>query len=221
MLGVLLLGTLIAALFIDDILAIMMRPIEVISKSNPHFVIKKIMTTPFDGIMIKMKTALLGGIVLAFPFMLYFIWNFVSSGLKKKENRAFIWICLTGTISFSAGVVYGYFMIAPVLNIMLKMGIESTENYWTVKEFINFVFYWVLGAGLVLELPLAMVILTGLGVIQIEILKKIRPYFIIGAFVLAAIITPPDPITMLMVGIPLVILYEIGILIASLSGAGK
>jgi len=72
-----------------------------------------------------------------------------------------------------------------------------------------------LGAGLIFELPLAIVILTRLGVIDVTLLRKIRPYFVIGAFVIAAIITPPDPFTMVVVGVPLIILYELGIFIAS------
>ena len=213
--GVLIVTTVIAFFFIDDILAIMMLPIETLSTENPDFVIKKTLTSPFDGVIIKMKTAFLGGIVLGYPFVLYFIWSFISAGLKKHESKAFIWICGIGTISFLTGMVCGYLLITPVLTILLKMGIQSAENYWKIKELINFLFYWLLGAGLIFELPLAMVILTRLGVIEVKVLKKLRPYFVIGAFVIAAIITPPDPFTMVVVGVPLILLYELGILIAS------
>ena len=213
--GVLLVTTVFAFVFIDDILAILMLPIETLSVENPEFVIKKIMTSPFDGIMIKMKTAFLGGIIIGFPFLIYFFWTFISAGLKKNESKAFIWICGTGTIAFIIGVVCGYSLITPVLTILLKMGMQSADNYWTVKEFINFVFYWLLGAGLIFELPLGIVILTRLGVLEITVLKKIRPFFYIGAFIIAAIITPPDPFTMMVVGIPLILLYELGIIVAS------
>lgn len=213
--GILFLTTAVSFFFIDEIMKLLMLPITEVADANPEFVIKKIMTSPFDGILIKMKTAFLGGIVLGYPFLLYFVWSFVSAGLKEHENKAFVWICGIGTISFILGVICGYYLITPVLAILVKMGMESAENYWTIKEFINFEFYWLLGAGLIFELPLAMVILTKLGVIDVMVLKKIRPFFYIGAFVIAAIITPPDPFTMIVVGVPLIVLYELGIIFAS------
>lgn len=201
--------------YIDDIMALLMAPIETVGKANPDFVIKTIMTSPFDGVIIKMKTAFLGGIIIGFPFIIYFLWIFIAAGLKSNEERAFIWICGLGTFSFLLGVVCGYYLIVPVLNILIKMSVQSAENLWTVKDFISFEFYWLIGAGLIFELPLAMVILTRLGIIQVKVLRKIRPFFYIGAFVVSAIITPPDPFTMIVVGIPLIFLYEIGIFIAS------
>jgi sec-independent protein translocase protein TatC len=215
LIGALFITTAISFIFINEILSILTLPIETLAADNPNFEIKMIMTSPFDGIMIKMKTAFLGGLIIGIPFTLYFLWTFISAGLKKNESKAFIWICSIGSLLFVFGVVCGYFLITPVLNILLKMGMQSADNYWTLKEFINFVFYWLLGAGLIFELPLAMVILTRLGVLQVQLLKKIRPYFYIGAFVIAAIITPPDPFTMMIVGVPLIVLYELGILIAS------
>jgi sec-independent protein translocase protein TatC len=215
-LGVLLLTTLFSILFIDEFLAILMRPVETLAAGHPEFVIKKIMTSPFDGIIIKMKTSLIAGIVFGFPFMIYFIWKFVSSGLKAEENRAFILICTLGTVLFFTGTFCGYLLITPLLAILMKMGIESTANYWTVREYINFTFYWLLGAGLIWELPLAIIIITRLGIIDVLWLRKIRPYFVVGAFIFAAVITPPDPFSMMMVGIPLIILFEFGITAASL-----
>lgn len=201
--------------FLDEIMKLLMQPIQEVSAANPDFVIKTILTSPFDGVIIKMKTAFLGGIVLGYPFLLYYIWSFISSGLKKHENKAFFWICAFGTIFFLFGVICGYYLISPVLNILVNMSMESAENFWTVKEFISFEFYWLIVAGIIFELPLAMVILTRLGVIDVKILRKIRPFFYIGAFVVAAIITPPDPFTMMVVGVPLIFLYEIGIFFAS------
>jgi sec-independent protein translocase protein TatC len=98
----------------------------------------------------------------------------------------------------------------------MRFSVESAANLWNLKDFVTFMFYWLLGAGVVFEMPLAMVVLARLGVVNVETLRKVRPYFLIGAFVVAAIITPPDPFTMAMVGVPLVILYEIGILAASI-----
>lgn len=215
LMAVLLLTTILSAFFIDDILKIIMLPIEELAKTHPNYTIEQIMTSPFDGIMIKMKVAFLGGFIIGFPFILYFLWSFIAPALKEVESKAFIWICSSGTISFLIGVVFGYLLINPTLQILLEMGIQSAKNYWTIKEFVSFVFYWLLGAGFIFELPLMLFILTKLNIINVQFLKKIRPYFIVIAFVFAAIVTPADPFTMLMVGVPLIGLYELGIIIAS------
>ena len=211
----LLVTTILSAFFIDDILKIIMLPIEELAKTHPNYTIEQIMTSPFDGIMIKMKVAFLGGFILGFPFILYLLWSFIAPALKEVESKAFIWICSFGTISFLIGVVFGYMLINPTLQILLQMGIQSAKNYWTIKEFVSFVFYWLLGAGFIFELPMLLLILTKLNIIDVLFLKKIRPYFIVIAFAFSAIVTPADPFTMLMVGIPIIALYELGIIIAS------
>ena len=202
--------------YIDQIMNLLTHPIDEVAAANPDFVIKIVKYTPFDGFIIKMKSAFLGGVVLGVPGILYFIWSFISAGLRDNENKAFIWICLIGTFFFLIGVYCGYSLITPMLNIMVSMGGDLGDDYWSIKDFVNFEFYWLIGAGLIFELPLVIVILTRLGVIDLKFLRKIRPFFYIGAFVVAAIITPPDPFTMLVVGIPLIFLYELGIVIAAL-----
>ena len=219
--GVLTATTVIALFFVDDILKLFMYPIEVIQINNPDIVIKQILTGPFDAVLIKMKMGFLAGLIVGLPFVLYFIWSFIRSGLEKKEKRAVIFLCISGTVSFLVGITLGYLLIIPVLSILLKYSISSAENLWTIKSFINFVFYWELGAGLIFELPFVMVIFAKVGIISVSLLKKLRPYFYVGAFIIAAIITPPDPFTMIVVGIPLVLLYEAGILIASLQNKSE
>jgi len=213
--GIVIITTSAAFFYVNEILELLMRPLLDAQNANPDFSVKIIMTTPVDGIVIKMKMAFLGGLLIACPFILYYIWSFLSAGMKKHEKEAFIWICGVGSFACFFGVVCGYHLIAPVLSILNKMGIESAGNFWTIREFINFEFCWLIGGGLIFELPLAIVILTNLGVIELIVLKRIRPFFYIAAFILSAIISPPDPFTMIMIGIPLIILYEFGIIIAS------
>lgn len=213
--GTLLIMMVVAFFFVDNILELLLWPIQSVKDNNPDFILRQIYTGPFDAVMIKMKTSFLAAIVGGYPIILYFVWSFIRPGMRNKENYAFLWICIPGTLSFVTGVVFGYFLISPVLSILLRFSMATAENYWTIKDLVTFIFYWILGAGVIFELPLAMVILTRLGVIEVTVLKKIRPYFVIGAFVLASIITPPDPFTMIIVGVPLIFLYELGIFIAS------
>ncbi|MHC4872780.1 MAG: twin-arginine translocase subunit TatC [Planctomycetota bacterium] len=213
--GTLLIAAVIAFFYVDSILELLLWPVKTIQKNNPDFILRQIYTGPFDAVMIKMKTSLLAAIAVSYPIVLYFIWSFIRPGVKKSESTTFLWIVIPGTLSFLLGGVFGYLLISPIFSILLSFSMPSAENYWTIKDLINFMFYWFLGAGMLFEIPLGMVILTRIGVIEVVLLKKARPYFAIAAFLLAAIITPPDPITMLIVGLPLIFLYETGIMISS------
>lgn len=215
--GTLVVAAIIAFFYVDSILDLLLSPIRTIQENNPEFVLKQVITGPFDAVMIKMKTSFLAAVAGTYPILLYFIWAFIRPGIKKRENSAFLWICVSGTFSFALGVVCGYLLIAPIFSILLKFSISTAENLWTVANLVNFIFYWLLGAGIVFELPLAMLVLTKMEVIEIALFRKIRPYFVIAALVIAAIVTPPDPFTMLLVGIPFILLYEVGIFVASLS----
>jgi len=201
---------------VDSILEIVLRPISQLKAKYPDLKLENVLSGPFDGVLIKLKLSLLLGVMLGLPFVILFFWSFVSPGLKSSERKAFVWICGAGTLFFATGMVCGYLLVFPILSILMRFSVESAANLWNLKDFVTFMFYWLLGAGVVFEMPLAMVVLARLGVVNVETLRKVRPYFLIGAFVVAAIITPPDPFTMAMVGVPLVILYEIGILAASI-----
>jgi sec-independent protein translocase protein TatC len=215
-LGLLFVTTIAAFFFVDELLTLFMLPIELVSQSNPNIVIQQILISPFDGVMIKVKVSFLAGLTAAVPFILYFLWEFTKSALVQKEKNIFVWFCLLGTISFAFGVFCSYLLIVPTISAVTKLGITNVANLWSLRDFISFEFYWMLCGGIIFELPLLMLILTKLGVIEIATLKKIRLYYIIAAFVIAAIITPStDPFTFCLVAIPMIILYEFGIMIAS------
>ncbi len=215
-LGVLLVTTVAAFFFVDDILKLFMLPINVVSQNNPNIVIQQILISPFDGVMIKVKVSFLAGLVVGIPFILFFLWGFIKPALHNNERKVFFWFCTLGTLSFAFGVCCSYLLIVPTISAVTKLGITSVANLWSLRDFINFEFYWMLGGGIIFELPLLMLILTKLGVIEIVTFRKIRLYYIIAAFVIAAIITPTtDPFTFCLVAIPMIILYELGIMIAS------
>ena len=208
----------LVAFKVNEILEVILRPIAQLREKYPDVRLEETLSGPFDGVLIKLKLSLLLGVVLGFPFVILFFWSFVSPGLKKNERKAFVWICGAGSLFFTVGVVCGYLLVYPMLSILMRFRIESATNLWNIKDFVTFMFYWILGAGAIFEMPLAILILARLGVVSVSLLRKARPYVFIGSFIVAAIITPPDPFTMLMVGVPLIALYEIGILAASLGG---
>lgn len=211
---ILIIFTVLSLAFADDIIKLFLYPIELIKQTNPEIVIKTTLTGPFDGVLIKLKVGFLAGLIISYPFILYFIWEFIRPGLKENEKKAFNIFCIFGTISFLLGVILGYFLLIPVLKVLISYSIKGSINLWTIKSFINFVFYWVLGAGFIFELPFILVVLSKIGIITVLQLRKVRPFFYIFAFVLAAIITPPDPFTMIIVGIPMILLFELGILLS-------
>jgi sec-independent protein translocase protein TatC len=208
--------TIVSFYFVQQLYDALMRPVSLLQQAHPEFQVKVIYSGPFDPVFVVMKIAFLGGILLGFPLVMLFLWSFIAPALKKREHHAFFWICGTGSFSFAAGVTLGYFSVAPILNILTGFGMQGADNFWKIGDFISFMLYWLLCTGMIFELPLVIVILTKIGVVEIALLKRIRPFVFIGSMIFAAIITPPDPITMAMIGGPLVLLYELGILIAAL-----
>ncbi len=213
--------TALTAFKVNDVLAVVLAPIERLRQAYPKVKLEQVLGSPFDGVLIKLKVSLLLGVVLAFPIVIMFFWSFVSPGLKRNERKAFVWICGAGSLFFAAGVVCGYLIVYPILSIMMRFNIQHAANFWRLKPFVSFMFYWMLGAGVVFEMPLAILVMARAGIVSPATLRRIRPYFLIGAFIVAAFITPPDPLTMLMVGVPLVILYEIGVFAASLAAPSR
>ncbi len=213
--GTLTCTTILSFYFVDLLYAALMRPVAILRQAHPEININIIYSGPFDPVFVVMKIAFLGGVILGFPFVMLFLWSFLAPALKRREHHAFLWVCGAGSFSFACGIALGYFSVAPILTILTGFGMEGADNFWRIGDFISFMLYWLLCAGMIFELPLVIVLLTKIGIVDVALLKKIRPFVFVGAMVFAALITPPDPITMAMIGGPLVILYEVGLFIAS------
>ncbi|HCE45971.1 MAG TPA: twin-arginine translocase subunit TatC [Lentisphaeria bacterium] len=213
-LALVLVATGLGFIYINEILEILIGPLN-------ELVQKKIVVLnqagPFDGVMIKMKVGILAGIVVSIPFVIFFLWSFVAPGLKKRERDAFWWIFSSINILFLIGIIAGYFALYIVMPMLVSFGVEGAQNLWRIREYIDFVFVWIIGAGLMFQLPLVIVILVRLKLVKLASLKKMRKYALVASFVISAVITPtPDAISQLIVAIPLYLLYEIGIFVASL-----
>ena len=167
--------------------------------------------------------AIIGGIIMAFPIILYEIWRFVRPALQDTERKKTTGIVLVSSFLFFVGVLFGYFGLTPLsVNFLFNYSVSSKiVNNVTLESYISFVTMMTLATGLVFELPLMIYFLARLGLVTPALLRKYRKHSLIVTLVLAAVITPPDVASQVLMSIPIYILYEIGILVADRVEKGK
>jgi len=165
--------------------------------------------------IIKLEIALIVGIILSLPVILYQIWLFVAPGLHDKEKK-YIWpLIFFAMLSFLTGGAFAYFVIVPyTLDFFLGLAPSNVANNIAIDFYFGFLLRLILVFGIVFELPVLSVILSKLGLITPAFLRKYRRHAIVIFFVGAAILTPPDPTTQVLLAIPLVLLYEVTIFIS-------
>ena len=160
--------------------------------------------------------SIMGGFVIGFPFIFYQFWGFVKPGLRQNEKSVAKGIIVYVSLLFFTGIVFGYYIVAP-LCIQFFGGYvisEEIENIFTVNSYMSMVLSTVFYSGLLFLLPVLSYLLTKLGILGPDFLKKYRKHAIIAILILSAFITPPDLISQVIVGIPILILYEIGIFVS-------
>jgi sec-independent protein translocase protein TatC len=170
---------------------------------------------PTEGFVVSLKLALVCGLILGAPGILYQFWRFVAPGLYPREKRFIVPVVLTSTLCFLAGIVFSFFVLPYATNFFLSFGAGKIQNVWSFGSYITFITQLMLAFGVVFELPLVIYFLVRLGVVAPETLRKQRRYAIIIILVIAAIITPPDVFTMTMISVPMIVLYEVSLLLAS------
>jgi sec-independent protein translocase protein TatC len=176
---------------------------------------KLIATSVFSPFMVPLKITLLVGFLIALPYVLYQVWAFVAPGLYSHEKRLVLPLVVSSTLLFFAGVAFCYFVVIPGLTkFIVAMTPASVNAAPDIEQYFGTVITLFLVFGIAFEVPVAVVVLARIGVISIDQLRKWRGYFIVGSFVVAAIVTPPDVISQLALAVPMCILYEIGILVA-------
>jgi sec-independent protein translocase protein TatC len=158
----------------------------------------------------------LGGVVVAFPFIFYQLWGFIKPGLKLNEKSVANGVIFYVSILFFMGIAFGYFLLAPLCvqffgNYKIS---EEIKNEFTVNSYLSTIMSTVFYSGLLFLLPVIAYLLTKIGLINSDFLKKYRKHSIVGVLVLSAVITPPDLISQVIVAIPITILYEIGVLVS-------
>ena len=168
--------------------------------------------TPF---FIPMKIALMVAFLVALPYVLYQAWAFVAPGLYSHEKRMALPLVVSSTLLFFAGMAFCYFFVfGTVFKFIATFAPKSVSVAPDIEAYFSFVLGMFVAFGVTFEVPVVVVVLVMSGIISVEKLREIRPYVIVGAFVVAAIVTPPDVVSQLMLAIPLCILYELGIFIS-------
>lgn len=171
---------------------------------------------------IYLKTAFISGILLTSPVIFYHIWMFIAPGLYKNEKQYIIPFIISSTVLFVGGGLFGYFIVFPFgFKFFLGYANDYIQALPSVKQYFSFAVKLLFAFGVVFELPVIIFFLSRMGIVTSDLLRKKRKYSILLTFALAAILTPPDVITQCMMAGPLIILYEIGIIIARLSEKQK
>ena len=173
-----------------------------------------IYTAPADGVMLSIRITLLSGFVLATPYIFWQVWRFVAPGLYKKERRVILSIVIASTICFLSGFAFCYYLLPMVMKFLTGFAVGLVEPFFRIDEYLNFLIRMSVAFGVSFQLPVVSFVLTKMGVIDHKIMLRYFRYIIVGIFILATLLTPPDVLSQILLALPLLILYVLSILIA-------
>jgi len=180
---------------------------------------RMIATGVISPILVPLKVTLLAAFMIVLPYVLYQMWAFVAPGLYAHEKRIALPLVIGSSVLFLMGVAYCYFVVfGMVFQAIHSLAPQAITPAPDIEAYLNFVITMFLAFGITFEIPLAQVVLVRSGAVTVEKLTEIRPYVIVGAFVIAAVVTPPDVLSQLLLAIPMCLLYEVGILVSRLIG---
>lgn len=170
--------------------------------------------TPF---LIPVKVTLLVAFVIALPWVLYQLWAFIAPGLYTHEKKLIAPLVISSSALFITGVAFCYFLVFKVIfHFINNFAPKSISVAPDIDSYFDFVMTMFIAFGLTFEVPIVVIVLVRMGLVSLEKLKAIRPYVVVGAFVVAAVVTPPDIMSQLLLAVPLCLLYEVGLLVAPL-----
>ena len=194
-------------LFIDEILQTLITPINNLS-NPPDLQVLKVQ----GMFMIKWGVALLGGIVVTIPVLTYQIAKFIGPGLHKDEKKVMVPLVFFSYMAFLVGIIFAYYVLIPYsLEFFTSMGVIEVKNNFSINYYFSFITMLLLGSGVIFELPIVVFILSAIGLLTPAFMRYYRRHAIVVILVLSAFITPPDPISLIFMTIPLAFLYEISI----------
>lgn len=206
-------GTIICWIFVDFLVVdVLLKP----AKEN-GLVLQNL--KPFGQLFLYFQVALVGGLIISLPNLFYQLWKFISPALRKNERKYILLIVFYSTISFFIGIAFAYFVMIPLaFNFVRQFGTELIKNAFAIDEYVSIVVSVVLAAGVVFEMPLISFFLTKMGILTPAFMRKYRKHAIIIIMILAAFLTPgTDPVSQIVLAVPLVLLYEISIFISKLA----
>jgi len=170
---------------------------------------------PHGTFFIPFKLAFSAAFAICIPFVLYQVWAFVAPGLYKKEQQIVLPLVVSSTLLFYLGVLFAYFVVFPLIfDFFAKMTPEGVALTPDIGSYMSFALSLFFAFGFAFEVPVAIVLLTKMGIISADGIAKQRPYFILGAFVVGMLMTPPDPFSQVMLALPVCVLFEVGLFFA-------
>jgi sec-independent protein translocase protein TatC len=172
--------------------------------------------TPF---MVPVKVTALVGFMIALPYVLYQAWAFVAPGLYEHEKKLALPLIVASSILFFLGVAFCYFLVfGQVFSFIHGFAPKSITPAPDIEAYFSFVITMFLAFGITFEIPIVVIVLVRMGIVSIDKLKEARPYVIVGAFVVAAVVTPPDVLSQFMLAVPMCLLYEAGVFLSRFVG---
>ncbi len=209
--------------FVDYIFAMLVSPL---ADAFPAGEGKLVYTKLYEAFFVEVKLSLFAGFFFAFPIIAVQIWRFVAPGLYKNEKRAFLPFLVATPVLFAAGAALAYYVVMPTaftffLGFQGEAGGLSLQALPSTDEYLSLVMQFILAFGISFQLPILVLLLHRSGIVSYEALKASRRYMIVVAFVVAAIFTPPDVFSQIMLAVPLILLYESALLIIRFTGGDK
>lgn len=181
-----------------------------------------IFTGVAEGFLTHMKLAIVAGIFVMSPFIFYQVWAFIAPGLYREEKRFIVPVAISSALCFIAGGLFCYFVVFPnAFRFFMTYSDGAFQAMPSMKEYFGFTIQLMLAFGLIFEMPLFCFFLAKMGIVKASAMRRFRRYFIVIAFILGAFLTPPDPLSQMLMAGPLLILYELSILIAAAAGKKK
>lgn len=165
--------------------------------------------------LVPMKVTLMLAFLIALPYVLYQAWAFIAPGLYESEKRLVVPLVTASAALFFVGMAFAYFLVFPtVFGFMSKITPEGVAWMTDIEKYLSFALATFLAFGVTFEVPVVVIVLVRMGMVEIKTLKELRPYVIVGAFVVGAIFTPPDVISQILLAVPICLLYELGLVLA-------
>ena len=207
-------GFVIAYIFSERLFQLLVAPLKAVMPEGDQL----IFTNLPEMFFAYLKVAFIAGILAAAPLIFYELWMFIAPGLYQKEKKMVIPFVVSSTILFVGGALFGYFVVFPFgFKFFIGFSNETVKALPSVKQYFSFSIKLLFAFGAVFELPVIIFFLSKMGIVTPQFLRQKRKYAILMTFALGAILTPPDVITQCMMAGPLIVLYEIGILVSKVA----
>ena len=212
-------GGILTFFFIDFFLELLLKPLDNTNSDNPI----NLQVLSVQGMfIIKWSIALIGGVVFAIPVITFQIWKFISPGLYANEKGFVLPLVFFSFVSFLLGIIFSYTILIPYcLNFFASLSGETVLNNFSINHYFSFITWLLLGCGIVFQLPVVSFLLSTIGLLTPAFMRHYRRHAIVIIFILSSFITPPDPVSMLVMAFPLIILYELSIGVSWIVNRGK